>query len=118
MQAVDQQQEEIRDPGDRSADVAQRDDPRLLAMFALPSGQERNAAPCGVAADGTADVEMAAPRPFARLAVAFAQPARDLADQQAHLLGLPLVELRHRRVAKDFVAQVFTLFAPIQKQRL
>src|SRR5947209_8137123 len=60
MQAVDQQQEEVRDFRHRARDVADRYDLRLVAMSALPGGEERYAAPGGVAADGAADVEMAA----------------------------------------------------------
>ena len=63
-------------------------------------------------------VEMAAPLPLARLAVALAQPPRDGADQGLHLLDLAAFEPRQRRVAQDFVAQVFGLLAAVQHQRL
>src|SRR5438105_1680343 len=114
MQAVDQQQEEIRNPGHRPRDVADRDDLRLVAMPPLPGGEERDAAPGGVAADGPAYIEMAAALALARLAVALAQPAGDLADQEPHLLDLTRFDPRQRRVAQDLVAEVFGFLAPIQ----
>src|SRR5215207_11664356 len=86
MQAVNQQQEEIRHPRHRAGDVAQRHDFWPVAMFPFPRGEEGHAAPRRVAPKSPADVEMAAALPLARLAVTLAQPARDIADQRAHLL--------------------------------
>src|SRR6266702_4999648 len=94
MQAVDQQQEEIRNLGHRPRDVAERDDFWFVAVPPLPGGQERHAAPGGVAADGPAYIEMAAALALARLAVALAQAAGDLADQQPHLLDLTRLDPR------------------------
>ena len=118
VQAVDQQQEEIGDPRHRAGDVAKRDDLRLVAVPSFPGGEEGHAAPCGVAPEGPAHVEMAAPLALARLAVALAQPARDLADQMPHLLDLPRFDPRQWRVAQDFVAEVFGFLAPVEQQRL
>ena len=50
---------------------------------------------------------MAAALPLARLGVALAQAACDLADQPPHLLDLPRLDPRQWRVGQDFVAQVF-----------
>ena len=118
VQAVDQQQEEIRDAGDRTGDVAQRHDPGPVAMLALPGGEEGNAAPGGISSQRAAHVEMAAALALARLRVALAQAAGDLADQRAHLLDLPRLDPGERRVAQNLVAQVFGLLAPIKQQRL
>src|SRR5665213_3715892 len=118
MQGVDQQQEEIGNFGYRARDVAKRYDLRPVAVLAFPGRQERNAAPGGVAAHGAANVEVAAALTLARLAVALPQAPRDLPDQAAHLLDLPRLDPRQRRVAQDFVAQVFGLLASVQQQRL
>src|SRR3954447_7678990 len=107
VEAVDQQQEEIRHPRHRAGYVAQRDDLWPVSMLAFPGGQERNAAPRRVAPQGAAHVEMAAALPLAWLAVAFAQAPRDLADQGAHLLDLTRLDARQRRIAQNLVAQVF-----------
>src|SRR3954452_1221133 len=61
---------------------------------------------------------MAAPLALARLAVTLAQPSRDGANERLHLLDLPAFEARKRRVAQDFVAEVFRLLAPVEQQRL
>src|ERR1700744_5723607 len=87
-------------------------------MAALPGGEERHAAPGGVAAKRTADIEMPAALALARLGIALAQPSRDLADQRAHLLDLPGLEPRHRRVPQDLVAQILGLLAAVEQQRL
>src|SRR5438876_11995728 len=118
MQAVDQEQEEVRYLGDRARDIADRDDFWLVAVPPFPGGEERHAAPGGVAADGPAYVEMAAALALARLTVALAQTAGDLADQEPHLLDLARLDPRQRRVAQDLVAQVLGLFAAVQHQRL
>src|SRR4029077_3285669 len=118
MQAVDQQQEEIRNPRHRTRDVAEGNDLRLVAMLALPGGEERNAAPRGDTASGPANNAMAAALPFARLAVALAQAACDLANQMPHLLDLPRLDPGKRRVAQDLVAQIFGFLASVQHQRL
>jgi hypothetical protein len=115
---VDQQQEEIGHPRHRTRDVAECYDLRPVAVPAFPGGEERYAAPGGVAADGAANVEMAAALPLAWLGVALAQPAGDLADQMPHLLDLPRLDPRQRRIAQNLVAQVFRLLAPVQHQRL
>jgi len=72
MKAVDQEQEEIGDPRHRARDVAECDDFRAVAAPSLPGGEEGNPAPRGVAPDGPPYIEMAAPLPLARLAVALA----------------------------------------------
>ncbi len=118
VQAVDQQQEEIRHLGHRARDIADRHDLGPVTPTAFPGGEEGNAAPGDVAADRAANVEMTAALALARLAVALAQPARDLADQCAHLLDLPWLQLIEWRVAQDLVAQLFLFFAPVQQQRL
>src|SRR5438105_15265021 len=99
VQAVDQEQEEIRHPRHRAGDVAQRHDLWPVAMLALPRGEEGDAAPRRVAPQRPAHVKMAAALALARLAVALAKPARDVADQGAHLLDLPRFDPRQRRVA-------------------
>ncbi len=87
-------------------------------MLALPGREEGDAAPRGVAPQGPAHIEMAAALALARLAVALAQPARDLANQMPHLLDLPRLDPGQRRVAQDLVAQIFGFLASIQHQRL
>src|SRR4051794_30598921 len=118
MQAMDQEQEEIRDARDRARDIADRDDLRLVAMPALPGGEKRHAAPGGVAAKRAADVEMAATLSLARLGIALAQAARDLPDQRAHLFDLSRVDARQRRVAQHLVAQILRFLAAIKRERL
>src|ERR1700682_4392627 len=118
MQAVDQEQEEIGNPRHRPRDVAEGHDLRLVAMLALPGGEEGNAAPRGVAAQRPAHVEMAAPLVFARLAVALAQAACDLANQTPHLLDLPRLDPGQWRVAQDLVAEVLGFLTPVQETRL
>ena len=61
---------------------------------------------------------MAAALALARLAVALTQATGDLADQMPHLLDLPRLDPRQRRIAQDLVAQVLGLFPPIQHQCL
>src|SRR3954447_26301756 len=110
---MDQQQEEVGYPRHRARQVAECDDLWPVAMPAFPGGEERHAGPGGVTAAGAAHVEMAAALTLARLGVALAQAARDLADQTAHLFDLPRFDPRQRRVGQDFVAQVFGFLAPV-----
>src|SRR6185437_7552147 len=80
--------------------------------------RSRNAAPRRVTPQSPPDVEMTAPLSFARLAVALAQASRNLTNQKAHLLDLVRLDLGQRRVAQDFVAQVFRFLAAIEQQCL
>src|SRR5882724_3106969 len=106
MQAVDQQQKEVGHLRHRSRDIADRHDLRPVAVAALPRGEEWDATPGGVAPKRPPDVEMPAALALAGLAVTLAQPSRDGADQGLHLLDLPALEARERRVAQDFMAEV------------
>src|SRR5258707_13643718 len=87
-------------------------------MLAFPGREEGNAAPRGVAAQRPTHIEMAAALPLARLAVALAQPARDLANQMPHLLDLARLDPRQWRVAQNLVAQILGFLTPVQQQRL
>jgi hypothetical protein len=58
---------------------------------------------------------MAAALPLARLAEAFAQAPRHLADQRAHLLDLARLDPGERRIAQDFVAEVLGFLAAVQQ---
>jgi adenylosuccinate lyase len=87
-------------------------------MLALPGGEEGHAAPGRVSPQRAADVEMAAALALARLGVALAQAAGDLADQRAHLLHLARLDAGKRRIAQDLVAQVLGLLAAVEQQRL
>src|SRR5207237_8883690 len=88
-QAVDQQQEEIRNPRHRTRDVAECYDLWSVAVPAFPGGEKRYAAPGGISPDGAANVEMAAALALARLAVALAQATGGPADQLPHRPDLP-----------------------------
>src|SRR5437762_14287770 len=114
MQAVDQEQEEIGHLRHRSGDIAQRHDLRPVAVAAFPRGEERHAAPGGVATKRLSGVEMPAPLALAGLAVALAQPSRDGTDQNLHLLDLSALEAGKRRVTQDFVAEVFGFLASVE----
>src|SRR5690349_14790286 len=87
-------------------------------MLALPGGEEGHAASGGVAAQRAADVEMAAALALARLRIALAQAAGDLANEGAHLRDLAPLDPGERRVAQDLVAEVFGLLAGIECKAL
>src|SRR5438309_11502930 len=114
MQAVDQQQEEVGHLRHRSRDIAECHDLRPVAVPALPGCEERNAAPGGIAPQRLSGVEMATPLALARLAVALAQPSCDGADQGFHLFDLAALEAGERRVAQDFMTEVFGFLAPVE----
>jgi len=87
-------------------------------MAAFPRGEERHAAPGGVATKRPSGVEMPAPLALAGLAVALAQPSRDGTDQDLHLLDLAALEAGERRATQDFVAEIFGFLASVEQQRL
>ena len=112
------QQEEIRNPRHRAGDVAQRDDLRLVAVAALPGGEERHAAPGGVASDACGERRdgrgAGACAAWSSVRAAGARSG----GSAPHLLDLPRLDPRQRRIAQDLVAQVFGFLAPVQQQRL
>ena len=89
-QREDQQQRELREVGDRAADVAEHDELGAVRPLRLVVGDERDAAGGDRGADGTPEVERAAPPGVVLLGEPGREPPGERVDLAAHLLQVGL----------------------------
>ena len=103
--AVEEQQQEARDVGDRARHVADGDDPGPLDLLAAPDDVEQQTVELDVATDGVAHVEHPALRDPSAARMHGDQAFGELAHQLLHEAEVAHLDARQRSLLQDFLAE-------------